>query len=121
MELIDMAHKPGEGEMVPQPCVAGSEYPYGLRLTLNQAQLDALGLELPPAGTELHLEARAVVTRSSTEDPDADGDIDYVCVELQLCELGIEEGDSGEEENPVELRAKNAGKLYGKSDEGEDE
>lgn len=121
MELIDMSHKPGEGEAIPAQIGPVSEYPYGLRLTLNQAQLEALGLGLPPAGTELHLEARAIVTRSSTEDPDADGDIDYVCVELQLCELGIEEGEGSEEENPVERRAKNAGKLYGKSDEGEDE
>lgn len=112
MNLIDMRHKPGEGECTPMPCVS-SEYPYGLRLTLNEEQLVALGLAaLPVAGTKLRLEAVAVVTRSSTEDPDADGDIDYVCVELQLTELGIEEEES---EGPnAEERTKQATKrMYG--------
>lgn len=119
MKLIDMHHKPGEGEAMPM-CAPGpsSEYPYGLRITLHEEQLKALGLDgLPPAGTALHLEAVAVVTRSSTEDPDADGDIDYVCVELQLTELGIErDEDAEEDEDPAEGRLKAAQKLYAKKE-----
>jgi hypothetical protein len=106
MKLIDMHHKPGEGEAIPTPDCPG-EYPYGLRITLNEEQLEALGIEMPKAGTALHIEAKAIVTRASTEDPDADGDIDYVCVELQLTELGVEV-----EENAVETRNKKAKKLY---------
>lgn len=113
MNLVDMHHEPGAGEAI--PCATPSDYPYGLRITLHQEQLEALGFAaLPPAGTKLHLEAYAVVTRSSTEDPDADGDIDYVCVELQLTELGAEE-----EESAVERRAKGAKRLYGKEEGGE--
>lgn len=112
MKLIDMAHKAGEGEMLPA-CPPQSEYPYGLRMTLNEAQLEALGLEMPPAGTKLHIEAAAVVTRSATEDPDADGDIDYVCVEMQLTELGVEVGERSEEpKNEVDKREEKARKLY---------
>jgi hypothetical protein len=113
MKLIDMKHEPGEGEMLPTPAVQ-SEYPYGLRITLNEAQLDALGLEMPPAGTELHIEAMATVTRSSTEDPDADGDIDFVCVEMQLTRLGVEE-EREEPDDKVSVRERKAGKLYSKA------
>lgn len=113
-----MAHKAGEGEMLPA-CPPQSEYPYGLRMTLNEEQLSALGLEgLPPAGTTLHLEAVAVVTRSSTEDPDADGDIDYVCVELQLTQLGVEEEGDSEEEGAVERRERRGKRMYGGKDGG---
>lgn len=116
MKLIDMHHKPGEAgpSTMCTPCPS-SEYPYGLRITLNEEQLEALGLEMPTAGMSMHIEAHAVVTRASTEDPDADGDIDYVCVELQLTQLGIEEAESEEEEDedPVETRNEKARKLYG--------
>lgn len=118
MKLIDMHHKPGEGEAMPMPACSG-EYPYGLRITLNEKQLEALGMEMPTAGTNLHIEAHAVVTRAATEDPDADGDIDFVCVELQLTELGIEGGESEEEdEDPIETRNTRAAKLYDKSGKG---
>ena len=113
-KLISMAHKPGDGEAVPMPAVQ-SEYPYGLRVTLNEPQLEALGFKgLPEAGTQLHLEAIAVVTRASTEDPDADGDVDFVCVELQLTQLGIEEATEDEPTNAVERRERKISKLYGK-------
>jgi hypothetical protein len=104
MKLIDM--KP--------PREAPNPSPYGLRLTLNQDQLAALGFkDLPKAGTEVHLEAVAIVTRSSTEDPDADGDVDYVCVELQLTELGCEvDAEPEPAENQVACRLRQGRKLY---------
>lgn len=108
MKLVDMHHEPGEGEGMAMPSMS-CDYPYGLRINLREPELAALGMSgLPPAGTKLHLEARAVVTRSATEDPDADGDIDYVCVELQLTELGVEE-----EVNNVERRERKARVMYG--------
>lgn len=113
MKLVDMHHKPGEGANELTPAPMGGDYPCGLRLQLGEAQLKELGIdELPTAGTKLHLEARAVVTRSATEDPDADGDVDYVCVELQVTELGLEEGDDEEEEDPVEARNAKARKVW---------
>jgi hypothetical protein len=101
MELVDMAIKPDTANAMYGGCppVTCSPYPYGLRINLNQEQLDALGIKgLPAAGTTMHLEAVAVVTRSSTEDPDADGDVDYVCLEMQVTQLAVEEGEGGEDE-----------------------
>jgi hypothetical protein len=99
MDLVDMAIKAPIAERMYAESPACSPYPYGLRLNLNAEQLAALGIEgLPPAGTTMHLEAVAVVTRSSTEDPDADGDVDYVCLEMQVTQLAVEEGEGGEDE-----------------------
>jgi hypothetical protein len=95
--------------MAYQPC----PYPYGLRLNLNQEQLAALGYdELPPAGTILRVEAVGCVTRSSSEDPDADGDIDYLCVEVQITQMGMEEetASSGKDGDA----GTRAGRMYGK-------
>lgn len=87
--------------MPPGMAVQCSPYPYGLRLNLTGDDLEKLGYsELPPAGTKLRLEAVGCVTRAATEDPDADGDIDYLCVEIQITELGIEEeGESSGEDS----------------------
>lgn len=91
-------------------------YPYGLRLNFTHEELEKLGYtELPPAGTEIHLEARGVVVRAATEDPDADGDIDYCCVEVQIKELGMEqEGETEEEEGEDTGRAE---RMYKKGEQ----
>lgn len=96
--------------------MCGSPYPYGMRLTLNQQQLEQLGYDgLPPAGTTLRIEAVGCVVRASTEDPDADGDIDYLCVEVQITEMGMEEeASSGKDEEEPGDRA---GRMYGKKDQ----
>lgn len=108
MNLIDMKQEGGD-QCVPMP--ACSPYPYGLRLNLNQEQLAALGYDsLPPAGTTLRIEAVGCVTRSSSEDPDADGDIDYLCVEVQITEMGIEE----EAPSAGKEGGDRAGRMYGK-------
>lgn len=110
-KLIHMAHEAGEGET---SATISVDYPFGLRLTLNGPELEKLGLdELPEAGTEVTLGARAIVTRAATEDPDADGDIDQVCVELQITHLGL--GDEEEkDENPVDARDRKARTIYDK-------
>ena len=71
---------------------SGSEsYPYGLRLLLSDEVLEELGLKdsLPALGSELRLEAVAVVVRreESTDDPDGDDDGD-ACLALQITSLG---------------------------------
>lgn len=101
------------GACAPMVASCGSPYPYGLRLNLNQEQLEALGYEeLPPAGTKCRIEAVGCVTRSSSEDPDADGDIDYLCVELQITEMGMEE-ESGPEDDTDKAGGR-AERMYGK-------
>ena len=118
MELVSMAREQPTGDKmygaaVPcEPC----PYPYGLRLNLSQEQLAALGYtELPPAGTTLRLEAVAVVTRSASEDPDADGDIDYLCVEMQITEMGVEqEGETDQDDEDEDGTAGRAERMYAK-------
>lgn len=99
MDMVSMEREV-EATGYPSP-VSISPYPYGLRLNLTQDELAKLGYtELPPAGTELRLEAVGCVVRSSSEDPDADGDIDYLCVEIQITELGVEqEGEEKEDKS----------------------
>ena len=65
-----------------------------LSLTLDMDDLATLGVELPTAGAEFHLEAKGVVTHSQTFDPDADGDVDEACVTLRIKMLGCEMGAS---------------------------
>jgi hypothetical protein len=96
---------------------AGSPFPYGLRISLNQEQLETLGYdELPPAGTKCRIEAVGCVVRATSEDPDADGDCDYLCVELQITEMGMEEEEASEEEDDDD-DGDRAGRMYGKKEE----
>lgn len=115
MELVSMAEERNEmGNCVPCP---PNPYPWGLRFNLTHEQLAKLGYdELPPAGTTLRLEAVACVTRTESCDPDADGDVDYSCIELQIKELGLqEEGDEDEEEE--DRGTDRAERMYRKKDE----
>lgn len=117
MELVNMANEPGEAG-IGMP-MATNPYPYGLRLSLTHEQLAKLGYsELPPAGTAITLEAKATVVRVTSEDPDADGDIDYSNIELQIKELGIEQDGVEEdgEETDGEVNERRATKLYGKKE-----
>lgn len=106
MDLVSMEHESGAGEAIPAP--GGSEYPYGLRITLTHHELEKLGITaLPPAGTGFHIEALATCTESSTSDYDADGDIDHVCLCLQITELACEHDYEPEKKSKSES-------LYGK-------
>lgn len=112
MDLVSMAREEGDSPYAVSAPMA-SPYPYGLRLNLTQEELGKLGYtELPPAGTELRLEAVGCVTRACTEDPDADGDVDYVCVEVQITQLGVEqEGETQEDTDENYARAE---RMYAK-------
>lgn len=118
MEMINMAQErpTGEGMYATAPAMPMSNpYPYGLRLCLTMEELKKLGYdEMPPAGTELRLEAVACVVRCTSEDPDADGDCDYCSVELQVKELGIEEEDEADDDDDDEDGEGRAERMYGK-------
>jgi hypothetical protein len=116
VNLVNMAEEQEYG--IPITAPTPNPYPYGLRLNLTQEQLAKLGYdELPPAGTEIRLEAVTTVVRTTSEDPDADGDVDYSSIELQIKELGIEqEGEVAEEDEDEdgEHMAGRADRMYGK-------
>ena len=124
MKLVSMAIKPSTSESLYAcaPAPICSPYPYGLRINLSQEQMEALGMTgLPVAGTTVHMEATAVVTRASSEDPDADGDVDYLCVEMQITEMAIEDAadpdeddDEGEEQDATAISTGRAERMYAK-------
>ena len=70
-------------------------YGYGLRISLTEDQVEALGLKAnpPPAGSVVGLRAIAQVT-TVTQDADVDGDGDGVDVTLclQITHLEVEGG-----------------------------
>lgn len=121
MELINMAEVREYGSGLASAAPTPNPYPWGLRLNITHEQLKKLGYdELPPAGTELRLEAVACVVRTESCDPDADGDIDYSCIELQIKELGVEEEGDGADEDDDEdgdHREGRAERMYGKKGE----
>lgn len=67
------------------------EYPYGLRITLDKAGLEKLGIkELPKPGTKFAIEAIAVVESahmSTSKDSKAG---DYKSVDLQITDLSLD-------------------------------
>ncbi len=84
----------------------------GIAITLGLEQLEALGIEFPHAGESFDITAKAVVSHSSTSDPDADGDIDQACVILELSDLELDAHSK--------RAKKNAAKLYPKADADHD-
>jgi hypothetical protein len=109
MNLVDMERAPVQMEAA--PIAAAPFYPCCLSLMLDSEALAQLGIDdLPNAGTEFHLEAMGVITRSSTSDPDADGDVDSCCLSLQVTHLGFEH----DEEPPLRDTDKDrAARMYG--------
>ena len=109
--MIKLTHMEAEPPEMESPSEPGAYYPSGLCLCLDQDALEKLGFdELPHAGEEFTLEARAVVRSSGTADPDVDGDVDHAHVELQITHLGIEGSSAESRKKRSEGRA---AKLYG--------
>lgn len=93
MQLVDMKCEPGDYD---QPMAATQpsqpQYPYGLRIYLDDESLDKLGIEkLPELGAEFMIEAKVrVVSKSESTDPnDEDGDNDRSSMDLQIVAMGL--------------------------------
>lgn len=73
-------------------CVEDNPYGYGLRISLSEEQVEALGLESnpPAAGSQVGIRATARVVRLTQEaDPsDEDKDVD-VTLALQITDLEV--------------------------------
>ena len=74
------------------------DYPYGLRITLTDKELEKMGLDHEEAevGGTVHLFGMAEITSVSKTD---DGNGKCCRVELQIQKLGIESEDAENEEN----------------------
>jgi hypothetical protein len=109
-KLVNMAREPSEQAAPMTEAPEGPAYPYSLAINLDAEQLKALGFDtLPSAGMQFKIEALGTVTRASTEDPDADGDVDYACACLQITDLAL-----------APKKRMNAEDLYAKGDTDSD-
>lgn len=120
MKMVNMAmpkEKSGksDGCCCCGPCDCGDEgkprYPWGLQISLEKEQLDALGIkEMPVTGTVVTLQATAKVTRCSEEE--REGAEPSRSISLQITDLAFEQ--SAAERKPVDMAA-TAKALYGNS------
>lgn len=89
LKLTDADKKKRAKEFDPKNVDAQPDYPYGTRLSLDDAALEKLGIdELPKAGSELHVTGIVKVTGTS-QNADEKGSSDRR-VELQITHLAIE-------------------------------
>lgn len=95
MKLVDMKDVE-DSDGYAQPA-GPADYPYGLKLCLSDAVLDALGIEdLPPLGAELMITAKVRVTAVSSREVQDDADQN---MDLQITEMAIE----GIKKDPAKL------------------
>ena len=110
-KLTNMATDPDDMASPMTEAPQGPAYPYGLAINLNAEQLKVLGInQLPSAGMQFKIEALGTATRASTEDPDADGDVDSACLCIQITDLAL-----------TPKKKMNAEDLYAKGDTDDDE
>ncbi|MBD9249483.1 MAG: hypothetical protein EGS01_02225 [Cronobacter sakazakii] len=62
------------------------DYPWGLRLNLDNDTLKKLGVSMPAVGTEIMITARAVVKATSTRE---DGNEKYQNADVQITDMAM--------------------------------
>lgn len=80
----------------PMPC-AKPDYPYGLRITLDEKQLKKLGLPYPEIGDMIDMRAFGEVTSCSIEK--VDGGDERCRVEIQIQRIAVENEATETEED----------------------
>jgi chromosome condensin MukBEF ATPase and DNA-binding subunit MukB len=102
--LADMKMTKSEKkDTMPTTAEANSpSYPYGLRLSLDSAALEKLGItSLPKVGAKLMVHGMGVVTSVSQHESKNN---DSRNVEIQLQEMGVESAEPATEKERNELR-----------------
>lgn len=97
--MIDMKLKPEAKTMLGEAVESGSpEYPYGLRICLDNESLTKLGItELPPIGAEFKVAALAcVVSVSQHESQGSDKPHRSVDLQIEMMQLAPAKEESGE-------------------------
>lgn len=95
---------PDSQEEKAEMSVAGMqpEYPYGLRISLNEDSIEALGLvSMPAIGQKMIVNARVEVV-GITNSKQSNGD-EYKCVDLQITDMDL---------SPDKQKSDSAAKLY---------
>lgn len=87
-------------DSVPMPVSLGSnvkakpQYPYGLRIRLNEKDMEKLGLSVPEKYSTIDLRAMGMVTAVTTDDNERGC---FCTVEIQLQKLKVENEDTEED------------------------
>lgn len=101
MKLTSMKVKKQDAEKMPAaigPMDSGEQYPYGLRIRLENEQLDKLGIkELPAVGEYVSIEAECCVI--STAQNDRNGGEPRRTLELQIEKIGCDEEPDDDEDD----------------------
>lgn len=98
MDLIDMKHSPKEREEESEEAKEqkGPEYPWGLKITLGEDELEKLGLgENPKSGEEFEIHAKGFVCEERESSSDDYGDDRSVTI--QLTSVGLEPEEEEED------------------------
>ena len=98
MKLSDMKLSPKQKSLISEmPKMEGPEYPYGLRIRLEDDQLKKLGMdELPKIEKEVSIVAKGFISSVSSNDSDYGS---HRCVEIQITELALDKPDKSESES----------------------
>lgn len=107
MAMIDMKKAPEREEMPGEYEMDEPAYPYGLCISLNQDDLEKLGMNtLPKVGAEMKIMAKVYVKGTSAYETQGAGK--DMSVQLQITHMEIEN-------NAGERQASAAEGLYGKT------
>lgn len=98
MQMVNMAMKPeekGKSECCcccgPCACDEGKpRYPWGLQISLEKEQMDALGMKgMPKVGESMTMSCMVKVTRCSEEE--REGGVPMRSMSLQITDMGMDE------------------------------
>jgi hypothetical protein len=100
-DLVDMKNpkpkKDSKEQITATPSEYHEKYPYGLRITLNQEQLDKMGIELDglEAGSEIRLSAVGEICRFESSTCVEDGEeMKRQSLEIQITKLALVDENS---------------------------
>ncbi|HHU2814409.1 hypothetical protein N3K64_04825 [Escherichia coli] len=79
------------------------DYPWGLRLNLDNDTLKKLGVSMPAVGTEIMITARAVVKATSTRE---DGNEKYQNADVQITDMSMDPAQAEQQKSAADT-------LYG--------
>lgn len=106
--MKDMKMSPSETLDAGPTVMSGSDYPYGLRITLDEQALKKIEFNpLPAVGQTMILQARVRVTDVSAHEGE-DGTNRSVSFQITDLEFETDNGDEGDGEDPAAA----AGKLF---------
>lgn len=83
--------------------VQRDDYPWGLRVTLNNEVMKKLGIDLPKVGAEMMLIGKVKVLSTSTRQ---DGEETNSNVDLQITDIGLADDDAAPQKSAADT-------LYG--------